>query len=106
MTSEQAQTERRPGYYPVHPHWTAVPEWVTEYQLDRLLDLRMIRVRSVGEPAVFQWRMTKRSELSGMSAATIEQNLRTDLAARDATIAELRAEIARMTLAANAWHQT
>lgn len=74
-----------------------------------------------------------RAMLGGMSAATIEQNLRTDLAARDATIAELRAEIARlneanvrlsaanadlhrdvrwraaeiarMTLAANAWHE-
>lgn len=57
-----ADAPRRPGYYPVHPHWTVVPEWVTGAVIARLLDLRMIWVRSVGEPAVFQWRMTKRSD--------------------------------------------
>lgn len=66
--SEDAQTERLPGYYPVHPHWTAVPEWVTVGELMRLCDLGVISVGVISvsqyspPPHSLEWRMRRAAD--------------------------------------------
>lgn len=57
------EPDRRPGYYPVHPHWTVVPDWVTSYQLGRLRDLGMVQWRFRPTQTlvftVMEWRMRR-----------------------------------------------
>lgn len=59
--AEAVAAGRAPGYYPVHPHWTAVPDWVTGYQLGRLRDLGMVQWRFRPTQTlvftVMEWRM-------------------------------------------------